>query len=127
MQTVFFLSVGDASDASGPLATYRLQLKPNGPSWIDWEIHTWMMSGWEKEKPEVSGYLKWDGCMEFETHMHICGPDFLNELGRLLASVYKYGQLYFDEAEYGPCSYRNDTYTAEPCFEAPPVVQWEAE
>ena len=42
-----------------------------------------------EENPSVTGYLKWDGCMEFEQDEHYCSLDHAQQTFLLMQHIYE--------------------------------------
>lgn len=70
-----------------------------------WELirfgETAPISAWkEAENDEISGWLKWDGCINWQTNSdcmaHGCGPGMIEALRDVFAVVYRIGKRHFD-------------------------------
>lgn len=44
------------------------------------------------EKPELTGYIKWDGCISFEHSGHYCTIDHAKQAYGLFEEIYKYAK-----------------------------------
>lgn len=54
-----------------------------------------------EDDPIISGYLKWDGCIQVSVNnMHICGPEDLPTLNRLIQAVFFCSKNFFEYCDY---------------------------
>ena len=44
----------------------------------------------ERSTPNITGFIKQDGCMEFEQTDHYCGLHHVYQLGLLMEEIYKF-------------------------------------
>lgn len=55
---------------------------------------------WEQAEWELSGYLKWDGCINWQTNpecmVHGCSPRHVDWINAVFGAVYAYGKRHFD-------------------------------
>jgi len=44
------------------------------------------------ETPEITGYIKWDGCMEFKHEEHYCSIEHAEQTLLLMNHIYKFNE-----------------------------------
>ena len=58
----------------------------------------------DKTNTYMEGYLKWDGCMNFDggdnIKMHICGPEDVARISKYLNTIYVEAHDMFDNVDY---------------------------
>ncbi len=66
-----------------------------GNSGLDLHLHDW-----ERAFAEISGGLKWDGCINWSTNdarmMHGCGPRHATVIADIFATIYHVGKRHMD-------------------------------
>jgi hypothetical protein len=58
-------------------------------------------SEWGKADWEIDGYLKWDGCINWQTNPHVmyhgCSPEMIDQLKDIFSIVYAIGGRYLKD------------------------------
>lgn len=52
------------------------------------------------DEAELSGYVKWDGCLSVDNTDHLCGPDGLDTVARQLRAVWALAHPLFAHTDY---------------------------
>lgn len=69
-----------------------------------------------KVEETISGYIKWDGCMEFDTHPHLCGSHSVINFTKLLVYIWSKGISLMEDSDLiisGPLPKNWENYGGE--------------
>ena len=85
-----------------PEAWFKVEYTVNE---ITVDFKAWEITGLDEENPEqseiqdkdpaITGFIKWDGCCEFEYITHICGIHGAEHFLELMKEIYRFKGLVF--------------------------------